>query len=64
MFFCGVERIGRKGSKTEMNINPFGPYFVGALKTAITSCFINGRINEQQIDFAKEVISKFREAEI
>lgn len=47
-----------------MNINPFGPYYAGALRTAIASCFINGRISEQQIDFAKEVISKFREAEI
>ena len=28
------------------------------------SCFINGKISEQQIDFVKEVISKFREAEI
>jgi len=47
-----------------MKINPFGPYFAGALRTAITSCFINGKISEQQIDFVKEVISKFREAEI
>lgn len=28
------------------------------------SCFINGRISEQQIDFVKEVIAKFRESEI
>lgn len=47
-----------------MNINSFGPYYAGAFKTAITSCFINGKISEQQIDFVKEVISKFREAEI
>ena len=47
-----------------MIINPFVPYYAGALRTAITSCFINGKISEQQIDFAKEVISKFREAEI
>ena len=47
-----------------MNLNPFGPYYAGALRTAIASCFINGRISEQQIDFAKEVISKIREAEI
>lgn len=47
-----------------MNINPFGPYYAGALRTAIASCFINGKISEQQIDFVKEVISKFREAEI
>ena len=47
-----------------MNLNPFGPYYAGALRTAIASCFINGRISEQQIDFVKEVISKFREAEI
>lgn len=47
-----------------MNINPFVPYYAGALRMAIASCFINGRISEQQIDFVKEVISKFREAEI
>lgn len=47
-----------------MIINPFEPYYAGALRTAIVSCFINGRISEQQIDFVKEVISKFREAEI
>lgn len=47
-----------------MIINPIGPYYAGALRAAIASCFINGRISEQQIDFAKEVISKFREAEI
>ena len=47
-----------------MNINSFGPYYAGAFKTAITSCFINGKISEQQIDFVKEAISKFREAEI
>lgn len=47
-----------------MNIYPIGPYYTGAFRAAIASCFINGRISEQQIDFAKEVISKFREAEI
>ena len=47
-----------------MNINPFGPYYAGALRTAIASCFINGKIKEQQIDFVKEVILGFREAEI
>ena len=47
-----------------MNINPFGPYYAGALRTAIASCFINGKIKEHQIDFVKEVISKFREAQI
>lgn len=47
-----------------MNINPFGPYYAGALRAAIASCFINGRVSEQQIDFAKEVILKFREVEI
>ena len=40
------------------------PYFAAAFKMAITSCLINGKIPEQQIDFAKEVISKIREAEI
>ena len=47
-----------------MNKNPMGPYYAGALRTAIASCYINGKISEQQIDFVKEVISKFREAEI
>jgi len=47
-----------------MNINSFGPYYAGAFRAAITSCFINGKISEQQIDFVKEAISKFREAEI
>ena len=46
-----------------MNI-PFGSYYSGALKTAIASCFVSGIISEQQIDFAKELISKYREAEI
>ena len=46
-----------------MNINPFGPYYAGALRTAIASCFINGKISEQQIDFVKEVSAKFTEAE-
>ena len=45
-------------------MNPFGPYYDGALKTALTSFLINGRISERQIDDAKELISKFREAEI
>jgi len=45
-------------------MNPIGQYYTAAFRTALTSCFINGRIPEQQIDFAKEVISKFREAEI
>jgi hypothetical protein len=48
----------------EMNINPIGPYYAGALRTAIASCFINGKISGQQIGFVKEVISKFRKAEI
>lgn len=47
-----------------MNINPFGPYCAGALRAAIASCFMNGRVSEQQIDLVKEAISKFREAEI
>lgn len=38
--------------------------FEGAFRAAIASCFIGGRISEQQIDFVKEVVSKFREAEI
>ena len=49
-----------------MNIgnNPFGAYYAGAFRAAIASCFIGGRISEQQIDFVKEVVAKFREAEI
>ena len=47
-----------------MNTNPFESYYAGALRAAIASSFINGRISERQIDFVKEVISKFREAEI
>lgn len=44
--------------------NPFGVYYAGALKAAIASCFINGRVSEQQIDSVKEVVSEFRKAEI
>lgn len=49
-----------------MNIgdNPFGAYFEGVFRAAIASCSIGGQISEQQIDFVKEVVSKFREAEI
>ena len=39
-------------------------FFEGALRAAITSSFINGKISEQRIDFVKEIISEFREAEI
>lgn len=42
----------------------FGPYCEGALKTVIMSRFINGNISEQQIDFVKEIVSRYREAEI
>ena len=44
--------------------NPIGAYYAGAFRAAIASCFIGGRISEQQIDFVKEVVSKFREVEI
>ena len=44
--------------------NPLGAYLEGAFRAAITSCFIGGRISEQQIDFVKEVVSRFQEAEI
>lgn len=44
--------------------NPFGAYYAGAFRAAIASCIIGGQISEQQIDFVKEVVSKFREAEI
>ena len=47
-----------------MRINTFGAYYAGAFRTAITSCFINGKISEQQIDFVKETLSRFRETEI
>lgn len=46
------------------NNNPFGWYYAGAFRAALASCFIDGRISEQQIDFVKETISRFREAEI
>lgn len=42
----------------------FGAYLKGALWTTIASCFINGRISEQQIDAAKEAFSKSKEYEI
>jgi hypothetical protein len=45
-------------------MNYLGAYTEGAFRAAIASCFINGRISEQQIDFVKEAISKFRETEI
>ena len=44
-----------------MEVNLFGAYFEGAFLAAIASCFINGRISEQQIDAAKEIISRFKE---
>ena len=47
-----------------MEVNLFGAYFEGAFLAAIASCFINGRISEQQIDVAKEIISRFKEYEI
>ena len=47
-----------------MEVNLFGAYFEGAFLAAIASCFINGRISEQQIDAAKEIISRFKEYEI
>ena len=37
-----------------MEVNLFGAYFEGAFLAAIASCFINGRISEQQIDATKE----------
>lgn len=46
------------------NNNPFEPYYAGAFRAALTSCFIGGRISEQQIDLVKETISRFKEAEI
>ena len=47
-----------------METNYLGAYLEGAFRAAITSCFINGRISEQQIDVAKEIISRFKEYEI
>jgi len=46
------------------NKNLFESYYVGALRAAIASRFIGGRVSEQQIDFVKEVVLRFREAEI
>lgn len=50
--------------KDDYQQNPFGAYYTGAFRAAIASCFIGGQISEQQIDFVKEVVSKFREVEI
>lgn len=47
-----------------INNNPFGPYCAGAFRAVIASCFIGGNISEKQIDFVKEVLSRFRETEI
>lgn len=47
-----------------METNYLGAYLEGAFRAAITSCFINGRISEQQIDAVKEIISRFKEYEI
>ena len=47
-----------------INSNPFESYYAGAFRAALASCFIGGRISEQQIDFVKETISRFKEAEI
>ena len=47
-----------------INNNPFGPYCAGAFRAAIASSFIGGKISEQQIDFVKETLSRFRETEI
>ena len=46
------------------NNTSFGLYYAGAFRAALASCFIDGRISEQQIDFVKETILRFREAEI
>ena len=46
------------------NNNQLGAYYAGALRAAIASCFIGGRVSEKHIDFVKEVVLKFREAEI
>lgn len=48
----------------DINNNSFGPYCAGAFRATITSCFIGGKIPEQQIDFVKETLSRFRETEI
>ena len=42
-----------------ININPFESYYAGAFRAALASCFIGGRISEQQIDFVKETLSRF-----
>ena len=47
-----------------METNYLGAYLEGAFRAAITSCFINGIISEQQIDAAKEAFSKSKEYEI
>lgn len=57
-------RCSRNNIDMNTNNNLFEPYCSGAFRAALVSCFINGRISEQQIDFVKEIISRFREAEI
>lgn len=46
------------------NSNPFGSYCASLFGAAIASCFISGRISEQQIDFIKGTLSRSRETEI
>lgn len=46
------------------NSNPFGSYCDSSFRAAIASCFISGRISEQQFDFIKGALSRFRETEI
>ena len=64
--FVPKRRPGEENDYGCMNTrnNPLGAYFEGAFRAASASCFIGGRISEQQIDFVKEVVSRFREAEI
>lgn len=47
-----------------MNLNPIAAYYDGALKSAFSVFLFNGVVRENQIDGAKEVVSRFRESQI
>lgn len=45
-------------------LNTIGTYWEGALKAAFNVALFGVIVQEQQIDFVKEIVSKIREAEI
>lgn len=54
----------KENMNSNIVFNPFGAYLSGALKAAFASYFVGGIIPEQQIDMVKEVLLRFKEAEI